>query len=181
MTERSVNGRSQEQALLGLLQQAPVFQRLAGRYLQILRKIARPRTFVAGDVVIEAGAVGPGLFVLLKGKWAAGDRSPDVLEPITTAGELAELMGSPQLLVIRSVGDSIALHVAHELLAALFARDAEFHQRLCRNVIADLSGRLVGANKRLDRLGEERAKVEDDLSAAQTELNNARMLKSMRG
>ena len=82
MTERGPVGRSREQALIGRLQQAPLLRRLAGRYLQMLRKIARPRVFSSQQVVIEAGAKGPGLFVLLKGQWEVGDcrESADLLE-----------------------------------------------------------------------------------------------------
>ncbi|MBT4100114.1 MAG: cyclic nucleotide-binding domain-containing protein [Gemmatimonadetes bacterium] len=183
MTERGSVGRSQEQALIGRLQQAPLLHRLAGRYLQVLRKIARPRTFSSQQVVIEAGAIGPGLFILLKGQWEVGEaqESAILLEPIVTAGELSELMDTPQTAQVRSTGDSVALHIQHEVLATLFTRDAEFHQRLCRNAIADLSAQLVSANKKLDRLSDERGKVEVEMSAAEMELSNVRMLKSMRG
>ncbi len=112
MSERT-SGRSQEQALIGRLQQAPVLQRLAGRYLQVLRKIARPRTFGAGEVVIAEGSTGPGLYVLIRGRWSVGDSGlpRDLLEPITTAGELAELTETPRQQAVRSLGDSIALHI----------------------------------------------------------------------
>ena len=180
MSERTADGRSQEQALIGRLQQAPVFQCLAGRYLQVLRRIARPRTLAPGATVIEAGEAGPGLFILLKGTWAVGDSSDHVLEPISTAGEIAELTEAPQALRIGAVEDSIALHIPHDVLSALFSRDADLHQRLCRNAIMDLSQRLVASNSRLDRLGEERATLETDLAAIEMELNDARMLQSMR-
>jgi signal-transduction protein with cAMP-binding, CBS, and nucleotidyltransferase domain len=183
VTERGPVGRSREQALIRRLQQAPLLRRLTGRYLQMLRKIARPRVFSSQQVVIEAGAQVPGLFILLKGQWEVGDcrESADLLEPIVTAGEWAELMDTPQTAQVRSIDDSVALHIPHEILEALFARDTDFHQRLCRNAIMDLSAQLISANKKLDCLSEERVKVEVEMSAAEMELNDARMLKSMRG
>lgn len=182
MSER-MSGRSQEQALMGRLQQAPVLQRLAGRYLQVLRKIARPRTFKNDEVVIEAQCADPGLFILIKGTWSVGDGQVQhpPLEPITTAGELAMLTETPQQQVIRSVGDSIALHIPQQILAALFARDADLYQRLCRNGINDLSSRLIQTNAEMTRLSQECTQLETDLAAAEIELNDARLLQSMRG
>jgi CRP-like cAMP-binding protein len=178
-----MSGRSQEQALIGLLQQAPVLQRLAGRYLQVLRKIARPRTFGAGELVIAAGSTGPGLYILIKGRWSVGDPalSPTLLEPITTAGELAELTDTPQSEAVRSIDDSIALHIPHEVLATLFSRDADLHQRLSRNGILHLSQQLMAANTAFERTGAKCAQAEADLAAAESELNDARLLNSMRG
>ena len=179
MSER---GRSQEQALIGRLQQAPVFHRLAGRYLQVMRKIARPQPLAAGAVVIEASVADAGLWILIQGRWRVGPpEDGDMLEPIATAGEVALLTGRPAGRSVVSEGDSVALQIPQPILEQLFARDAELHQRLCRNVIGDLSQRLIAANADLEQLGAACADVESDLEAIRRELNDARMLESMRG
>lgn len=174
--------RAQDKALMGRLQQVPLFHRLSGRYLQLLRKVGRPTPLTSGQVLIAEEDTYPGIYLLLKGVLAVGRDSPDVrvLEPISSVGEVAELSGTPQSAEVSAGADGVCLHLPHELLQAIFQRDPELHQRLCKNLVAHLADRLQATNQGHAEIVASRDELLRDLAEAEGELNNARMLDSMR-
>jgi CRP-like cAMP-binding protein len=183
MTESSAaSARARDNALIGRLQQVPLFQRMSVRHLQALRKLARPRPLNKGEILIEEDAAQPGIYVLLKGTLVVAPDSPDVrvLEPLASIGEVAELGAHRQRATVAVGADGVALHLSHELLERVFGRDPDLHQRLSRNLVADLSERLQAANEAQSELGDSRDELMRDLEAAESELNDARMLDSMR-
>ncbi|MFH1571607.1 MAG: cyclic nucleotide-binding domain-containing protein [Gemmatimonadota bacterium] len=179
----SIAARSQEQALLARLQQVPLFARLSSRHLQLLRKVARPRPLGAGEVLSAAGSANGELFVLLKGRLRCLRDEVELGEvtPIATVGEVALLSGQPQEEQIISAEEGLALAVPGEMVRLLLSRDLDLYQRLARNAIASLSALLVAGNEAQSRLAAQRQALQVRLDEAQHELNDAHLLRSMRG
>lgn len=181
--QKDIAARGHEQALLGRLGQVPLFLHLSSRHLQLLRKVARPRALSSGEVLCEAGARAQGLFILLKGRLERR-RAGTVLGEVTaigTAGEIGSLTGLAQDEEVVSTATGLALHVPGEIMELVLARDMDLYQRLARNAIVWLSSRLVEANEVQAAVAQRRHDLERVVEEAQHELNDARMLRSLRG
>lgn len=181
--QKAIAARSHEQAFLGRLGQLPLFVRLSSRHLQLIRKVARPRPLSSGEVLWEAGAVAQGLFILLKGRLERrrGGSVLGEVTPIGTAGEIGMLTGQPQAEEVVSTSTGLALHVPGEIMELVLSRDMDLYQRLSRNAIGWLSAQLVEANQAQADFARRRNDLQRVIDEAQHELNDARMLHSMRG
>lgn len=167
---------------MGRLGQVPLLRRLSTRHLQLLRKIAKARVLKDGEVLCRAGEPAQGLYILLKGgmvRRRGGTVLGEVI-PIGVAGEIGALTGLPREEEVISTAEGLALHVSGEVLQLVLAKDIELYQRLARNAIEWLSARLVMANDSLTDVARRRADLMGVIDEAQHELNDARMLHSMR-
>jgi thioredoxin reductase (NADPH) len=100
------------------------------------------RSFAAGERVMTAGEVAPGLFIILAGKVAVSEHSYlGVREHIVThgqgnfMGELAQLAGRPALMDAAAEEAVEALVIPPQRLRALMIAEAELGERIMRALI----------------------------------------------
>jgi len=112
---------------VSLLQQVPLFRKVAPEELAALSKIAEERAVPAGGSLFEEGSASDGLCVIVTGKieiWKrAFDGAPQhlsTLGPGDTIGEMSLLDGEPR---------SASAKAAEAATVLLFRRD-DFHQYL---------------------------------------------------
>jgi len=182
MAANTLEARNREQALLGRLGQVPLFARLSSRHLQLLCKVAKPRSLAAGEILCRADEADEGLYILLKGRLEVrrGGTVVGEVKPIGTAGEIGALTGAPQEIEIASAAEGLALHIAGDVMALMLSRDGSLYTRLARNVISWLSAELVRGNRDQAAVAGRRQELQQVIDEARHELNDARMLHSMR-
>ena len=181
--QTAIQAKAQEQAILSMIQQVPAFSRLPSKYIQFIRKAAKPRPVAAGEVLCEQGGEPAGLFILVKGSLSRRREGSEVgtLTAPTSAGEGPVLTGDPHPEEIAALEDGVVLHIPHQLMAAAVAKELELFQRLSRNVIGVLAGELMTANAGHSDLAVQRAELLELIQAAELDLNDARMIHSMHG
>jgi len=107
-----------------------------------LRRFGEVRRYTAGERLMTAGQVAPGLVVVLSGSVAVtGDDQLDAHRPIVTysdgdfMGELAQLAGRPALADAVAEQTVEALIIPPERLRALLIAEAELGERIMRALI----------------------------------------------
>ena len=117
--------------------------------LERLRRFGETRSYAAGEALLTAGEVAPGLVVILSGEVAVTQRSVvDPEQPIVThstgsfIGELAQLAGRPALVDARATKPVEALVVATRRIPELLVAEAELGERIMRALILRRVGLL---------------------------------------
>ena len=182
-TRTSIAAKGQQKAMITRLQQVSLLSKCSASYLQLMLKAAKPYPFEAGDILCEQGAERRGVFVLLKGTLVVR-REGEVtgrIEPVASAGDVSTLTGMPSAEEVGGLEAGLALHIPYKVFEILLSRDAELCHRMTRHLIAEFSARLQAGNEALGGVADRRADLEHRLQAAKDELNDLRMLHSMRG
>ena len=91
------------------------------------------------------------------------------------------MTGHAHLEDMTAATESLTLHFPHNFLDDILQRDLELHQRLSRNAIGSLCERLLRTNAERSKIGDRHGRLLADIEEARRELNDARMLRSMRG
>jgi thioredoxin reductase (NADPH) len=119
-----------------------IFPELDPLDIERVRRFGEVRSFVAGERLVTAGQVSPGLVVVLAGRVAvnAHDHLGIGRKIVTHAhgnfmGELADLAGRPALVDATAVEAVEALIVPPERLRALMIAEAELGERVMRALI----------------------------------------------
>ncbi len=119
-----------------------MFPTLDASELDRLRRFGETRSYRAGEAVVTAGEVAPGLVAILSGEVAVTQHSiidPD--QPIVThstggfIGELAQLAGRPALVDARATKPVEALVIATRRIPELLVAEAETGERIMRALI----------------------------------------------
>ena len=181
--QSSVAAKAQEQAVLSRLQQVPLFARLPSKYIQFIRKAAAPTPIAEGQVLCSEGDEPSGLYILFKGTLSLrkGDEEVARVEPVSCAGVVSALTGDSQPEDVVAEEEGIVMHVSQQILKAALAKDLELFQRLSRNAINTLADQLTTANVEQSEIALERDRLRREIDAAEIDLNDARMIASMRG
>lgn len=181
--QSSVAVKAQEKALIGRLQQVSAFSKLSTRHMQVLRKTAKPLPFKAEELLFEQGQEAAGLFVLMKGVLSVRRDGVEVgaMEAVSAVGERSVLTGDPHDEEVVSTSSGLALRIPQAVFVALFEREQELFNRMCRGVVEDLCEELNRANLDQSQLASRRLELSKVMEEADHELNDARMIHSMRG
>ena len=128
------------------------FPSLSAAEIERVRRFAEARHYRDGELLIETGKPGPGMFVVLAGRVAITQR--DGLGRITSiadqaAGqfiaEIGQLSGRVALVDGRAEGDVDTLLVAPERLRALLIAEADLGERIMRALILRRVNLIQGA------------------------------------
>ena len=119
-----------------------IFPKLDPLEIERVRRFGDVRSFAAGERIMTAGQVSPGLVVMLAGRVSvtAHDHLGIGKQIVTHAqgnfmGELAELAGRPALVDAAAEEAAEALIVPPERLRALMIAEAELGKRIMRTLI----------------------------------------------
>ena len=126
-----------------------MFPTLAPADIERLRRFAEPAAYAAGEHIVRAGDVAPGLIVVLSGHveivqdGGLGRREVIVTHgPGQFAGELAQLSARPSLVNAQALEPIEALVVRSERLRDLMVQEAELGERIMRALILRRVGLL---------------------------------------
>ena len=119
-----------------------ILPRLTPKEIDRLRRFGTTRRYAAGEYLIRAGEIGPGIMVILAGLVAVNRHDtlgPEVPvidhEPGGFMGELAQLSGRPALVDGRAKSAVEALVIPSERLRAVMVAEAELGERIMRALI----------------------------------------------
>lgn len=144
-----------------------IFPRFNDEEIARLSRFGEPRSYGRGEMVAQAGEVGPGLLLVLSGKLDVRrhDRAGNDAHIIThergdMMGELAQLSGRPFLIDALALTAVEAIAIAPHRLRALLITETELGERVMRalilrrvNLIAAGAGpTIVGGRGRADVL-----------------------------
>jgi thioredoxin reductase (NADPH) len=125
------------------------FPTLSPPEIDHLRRFGEPRSYRAGERVVTAGEVSPGLIVVLSGKIEVAQGGElDRREVIVThgpgqfAGELAQLTARPSLVDAVAVESVDAIVIRSERLRDVMVQEAELGERIMRALILRRVGLL---------------------------------------
>ncbi|AZO10488.1 MULTISPECIES: FAD-dependent oxidoreductase [unclassified Mesorhizobium] len=126
-----------------------MFPVLADADIERMRRFGEPGAYAAGDRIVTAGEVSPGLIVILSGKveitQAGGLGRP---EPIITygagnfIGELAQLSSRPSLVNAEAIEPVEAIVIPSQRLRDLMVQEANLGERVMRALILRRVGLL---------------------------------------
>ncbi|MBV9064184.1 MAG: cyclic nucleotide-binding domain-containing protein, partial [Methylobacteriaceae bacterium] len=126
-----------------------MFPTLTGEDIERLCRFGEPRSYKAGERVVRAGEVGPGLILVLSGKLEAiqgrGLDRPETIVihgPGQFSGELAQLSAKPSLVDIEAIEPVEALVIPSARLRDLMVQEANLGERIMRALILRRVGLL---------------------------------------
>lgn len=125
-----------------------MFPILGDADVERMRRFGEARTYAAGDPVVTAGEVSPGLILILSGKVAITQASIGSREPIIThgpgnfVGELAQLSSRPSLVNAEAVEPVEAVVIPSQRLRDLMVQEANLGERVMRALILRRVGLL---------------------------------------
>ena len=126
-----------------------MFPVLESSDIERVRRFGKPRSYRAGEALVEVGNVGLGLTIILNGHVditqhdESGRRRHIVTHgPGSFMGELAQLRGRPALVDAHAQGPVDALTIAPDQLRALLIAEAEIGERVMRALILRRVGLL---------------------------------------
>jgi len=119
-----------------------VFPVLAKDDIERMRRFGTPRSYGAGEVLVQAGKINDGLTIVLSGKVDvtshASSGQGDLIvthEAGSFMGELAQLSGRPALVDAHAQGPVEVLIIPPDRLRALLIAEAELGERIMRALI----------------------------------------------
>ena len=128
------------------------FPVLAPADIERLARFGEPRSYAAGERILTAGEVAPGLIVLLSGKaevtQGRGLGRPETIVtygPRQFIGELAQLSARPALVDAEALEPVEALVIPSERLRDLMVQEANLGERIMRALILRRVGLLESA------------------------------------
>ncbi|TPL93971.1 cyclic nucleotide-binding domain-containing thioredoxin-disulfide reductase [Mesorhizobium sp. B2-3-12] len=125
-----------------------MFPILGDTDVERMRRFGEARTYAAGDPVVTAGEVSPGLILILSGEVAITQASIGSREPIIThgpgnfVGELAQLSSRPSLVNAEAVEPVEAVVIPSQRLRDLMVQEANLGERVMRALILRRVGLL---------------------------------------
>jgi thioredoxin reductase (NADPH) len=129
-----------------------MFPTLAPADIERLARFGEPRSYAAGERILTAGEVAPGLIVLLSGKaevtQGRGLGRPETIVtygPHQFIGELAQLSARPSLVNAEALEPVEALVIASKKLRDLMVQEASLGERIMRALILRRVGLLESA------------------------------------
>jgi thioredoxin reductase (NADPH) len=127
-----------------------MFPRLSDEELARLSKFGEPRSFRAGEMVAQVGAVGPGLMLIMSGEVEVTqhDHKAEGAHIVTHErgnfmGELAQLSGRPQLVDAKALSDVEGVAIPPDRLRALLIAEADLGERIMRALILRRMGLIA--------------------------------------
>ena len=120
---------------------AQMFLRFDEAEIARLARFGEPRSYRAGEMLVQAGEVGPGLMLILSGQVEVTESSSGPRRHVVThergnfMGELAQLSGRPFLVDEQALTDVEAVAFSPEKLRALLIAEAELGERIMRALI----------------------------------------------
>ena len=134
-----------------------MFPTLAPEDIDRMRRFGEARSYAAGEHIVKAGDVAPGLIVVLSGKvevtqdGALGQRETIVTHgPGQFVGELAQLSARPSLVNAEAIEPVEALVIRSQRLRDLMVQEAELGERIMRALILRRVGLAGKRHKRAD-------------------------------
>jgi thioredoxin reductase (NADPH) len=126
-----------------------MFPTLEQAEIDRLRRFGETRSYAAGERIVKAGDVAPGLIVILSGKVEVTqnsglDRREIIVthEPGQFAGELAQLSARPSLVDSEALEPVEALVIRSERLRDMMVQEADLGERIMRALILRRVGLL---------------------------------------
>ncbi len=117
----------------------PLFANVGKRRLRKIAALAEVRVFEPNSVVVQAGDVADGFYVILAGRGAVFGRSRRrVLRKGDYFGEIALLDGGPRSATVRSTGELQTMRIPRRAFAQLLDREP----RIARELLSTLAARL---------------------------------------
>ena len=127
-----------------------MFPTLGQADIDRLHRFGEARLYAKGERIVKAGAVAPGLIVILSGKAEVtlgsgfGRRETIVTHgPGQFLGELAQLSGRPALVDAEALEPAEALIIRSDRLRGLMVQEAELGERIMRALILRRMGLLA--------------------------------------
>lgn len=132
---------------LGWLREVPLFRGCAEASLSSLAERTAEVDFRPGQVVVQQGQVGNGLFLVIAGtaRVTSGDQELAHLGPGAVIGELSVLDQEPRVATVTAIEAVRCLALASWDLLEIVDSDP----RLARNLLAELAARLRATNARV--------------------------------
>jgi CRP/FNR family cyclic AMP-dependent transcriptional regulator len=134
------------------LQSVSLFENLDTKYLKTIFKACTPRSFAAGDALVEQGTSGVGLFIILSGsvKVVKETDSGDTLDiashgPGEVVGEFSVLDGAPRTAHVIATEDSECLLLSSWSFQAIL----ESHPEVARGILPIVVKRFRETNAAL--------------------------------
>jgi thioredoxin reductase (NADPH) len=125
-----------------------MFPILADADIERMRRFGEPRAYAAGEHMVTAGTVSPGLIVILSGKVDITQAGLGLSEAIVTygpgnfIGELAQLSSRPSLVNASAVESVEAIVIPSQRLRDLMVQEANLGERVMRALILRRVGLL---------------------------------------
>jgi thioredoxin reductase (NADPH) len=125
-----------------------MFPILTDADIERMRRFGEARTYVAGEPIVTAGTVSPGLILILSGKVdvtqaAIGSREPIIsYGPGNFVGELAQLSSRPSLVDAAAAAPVEAVVIPSQRLRDLMVQEANLGERIMRALILRRVGLL---------------------------------------
>ncbi|TPM35624.1 FAD-dependent oxidoreductase [Mesorhizobium sp. B2-3-4] len=125
-----------------------MFPILGDADVERMRRFGEAQTYAAGEPIVTAGEVSPGLILILSGKVDITQASIGSREPIITygpgnfVGELAQLSSRPSLVNARAAGPVEAVVIPSQRLRDLMVQEANLGERVMRALILRRVGLL---------------------------------------
>ena len=179
----TLSAKNQEQQMIQRLLQVPLFNRMSGRHIQLLVKVAQSVKVNAGDLLWLDGDDPESLFVLLSGEveiFAAGEKV-DHIKPVQTLGEVPLLSGERHDDEAVCATPCVLLDLSAQVIAQVLQRNSEICQRICRNAVGMLALKLQQSNDAVGALGEECRALEEKIEQIEHQANDLNMIRSLRG
>ena len=163
-----------DEALLLLIRDIPLFKGLKPEQIQALLSICQREFFAKDDVVITEGSKEHALFVITKGKVriTLGNDSEESMELIDlgvgeTIGEVSLLIDAPHSATVTALEPTEVITFTRVSLAALMADYPELAAEVWHRLAQSLSGRLRHSNERYLSHIRDTYDVADDLLGTQ--------------
>jgi CRP-like cAMP-binding protein len=134
-----------------LLKRAPLFSRLSRRNLQKLAELSVPRSYPAGETVIEEGSTGLGLFIITSGRLEIFKDEGDsratvaVMEPGDILGEMALIDDQPRSASAVTLEPTSCLLITRSSFQTLVNKEPEI--AMC--IVTPLAERLRELQQRI--------------------------------
>ena len=179
MEDTSLAAKNQEQALIGKLLQIPFFSKLTGRHINLLLKLAQPMNVDADESLWMEGDPCRGFFLLMQGSLVVveGGVETHIVDPVVPVGELVLLTGVDYADEVVAIDPSLLLHIPKETFETVLLKSTDLCQRICRNVVSELSEELQRANEHIGEAARRKAQIEGQLKDSDSEVNTLRMLR----
>jgi CRP-like cAMP-binding protein len=131
------------------LEQVPLFSGCSREVVERLADASGAVAFDAGQVIVQQGQVGNGLYIVMSGevRILSGDDELARLGPGETIGELSVIDQQPRVASAVASVDTVCLALASWDLIALIEQDPS----LALNLLRQLAARLRRADERLLR------------------------------
>jgi CRP-like cAMP-binding protein len=131
------------------LRGVPLFRGCSEGSLSRLAERTAEVDFEPGQVIVQQGQVGNGLFVLVSGgaRVTIGSRELATLGPGEVIGELSVIDQGPRVATAHAVGPTACLALASWDLLTVLDGDPQ----LARNLLTELAARVRDADARLGR------------------------------